>query len=176
MRQPVWKSTVLIFLAKSTCTLWSMSLETTCLDSWWPVGRSFKAGFLTWYIFLMEHFSIVVVCSDLQPVSWKSISLQMDLSSLTTLASLCTRQYTTCVLSFLYLRSLVDLNFLKSRPCHQCHVRPLVSSWGQVLSHGIHNCWIAIQYNSPSILQSSILGPPLIIWTLDVVPKGNFLC
>ena len=31
-------------------------------------------------------------------------------------------------------------------------------------------------YNSPSILQPSILRPPLIIRLLDLVPKDNFLC
>ncbi len=31
-------------------------------------------------------------------------------------------------------------------------------------------------YSSPSILQTSILRPPLIIRPLDLVPKGNFLC
>ncbi len=31
-------------------------------------------------------------------------------------------------------------------------------------------------YSSPSILQPSILRPPLIIRLLDLVPKGNFLC
>ncbi len=31
------------------------------------------------------------------------------------------------------------------------------------------------QYSSPSILQASILRPPLIVRLLDLVPKGNFL-
>ena len=33
-----------------------------------------------------------------------------------------------------------------------------------------------MQYSNPSILQPSILRPPLIIRWLDLVLKGNFLC
>ncbi len=35
---------------------------------------------------------------------------------------------------------------------------------------------VHVMYRSPSILQPSILRPPLIIRLLDLVPKGNFLC
>ncbi len=31
-------------------------------------------------------------------------------------------------------------------------------------------------YSSPSILQPSVLRPPFVIRSLDLVPKGNFLC
>ncbi len=35
---------------------------------------------------------------------------------------------------------------------------------------------IQYMYSGPSILQPSILRPPLIIRLLDLVPEGNFLC
>ena len=44
-----------------------------------------------------------------------------------------------------------------------------------VLVYYMYNITLVSLYNSPSILQTSILRPSLIIRPLDLVPKANFL-